>query len=158
MTASIPIYHINAFTDKLFHGNPAAVCVLSTWLSDDMLHSIARENNLPVTAFLVRNGNQFSVRWITPEYELDLCGHGSLSAGFVIFNYIEPSLKKIDLQSRLDLLQITRNDHFTTLNFPIKEIEAVSLPLLEDGLGLLPKETYQHKNERCPKCLLMNRC
>jgi PhzF family phenazine biosynthesis protein len=145
----IQIYHVDAFTDKIFHGNPAAVCVLSTWLTDDALHAIAKENNLPVTAFLVRDQNKFNIRWITPEYELDLCGHGSLSAGFIIFNYLEPTWQKIDLQSRTELLQVTRTNHFITLNFPAKNIEKVSLPLLEKGLGLCPKEIYQHANERC---------
>ncbi len=146
---TIKIYHVDAFTDKLFHGNPAAVCVLSTWLADEVLYAIARENNLPVTAFLVRDQNKFNIRWITPEYELDLCGHGSLSAGFVIFNFLEPSLKKVDLKSRTELLQITRDNDFITLNFPAKVIESVALPLLEEGLGLRPKEIYQHGNERC---------
>ncbi|MEO8400965.1 MAG: PhzF family phenazine biosynthesis protein [Gammaproteobacteria bacterium] len=143
------IYHVDAFTDKIFCGNPAAVCVLSEWLTDDALHAIVKENNLPVTAFLVRKGKKFNIRWITPDYELDLCGHGSLSAGFVIFNFLEPTWEKVDLQSRVELLQVIRNDDFITLNFPAKDIESLSLPLLADGLGLVPKEIYQHKNERC---------
>lgn len=93
----ISIYHVDAFTNKIFHGNPAAVCLLSKWLDDDSLHAIAKENNLPVTAFLVENENKFDIRWITPEYELDLCGHGSLAAAFVIFNYLKLSFQKIDL-------------------------------------------------------------
>jgi len=145
----IPIYHVDAFTDKIFCGNPAAVCILSKWLSDEELHAIAKENNLPVTAFLVREENKFNIRWITPEYELDICGHGSLSAGYVIFNYLEPTWEKADLQSRIELLQVLRTDDLITLNFPTKNIEKFSLPLLEQGLGLAPKEIYQHKNERC---------
>jgi PhzF family phenazine biosynthesis protein len=84
----IPIYHIDAFTDQLFKGNPAAVCILSKWLADSHLHSIARENNLPATAFLVSEKEKFQIRWITPEYELDICGHGTLSAGYVIFRFL----------------------------------------------------------------------
>lgn len=145
----IPIYHVDAFTDKIFCGNPAAVCILSKWLSDDELHAIAKENNLPVTAFLVREGDNFSIRWITPEDELDLCGHGSLSAAYVIFNCLEPTWQKVDLQSRIELLQVLRSDDLITLNFPAKDVESLSLPLLEQGLGLAPKEIYQHKNERC---------
>src|ERR1700722_10594782 len=145
----IPIYHVDAFANKIFSGNPAAVCVLTTWLSDIDLHNIAKENNLPVTAFLVREGDKFNIRWITPEYELDLCGHGSLSAGHVIFNYLEPTWQKADLQSRIELLQVHRTNDLITLNFPAKKIESVALPLLAQGLGLSPKEIYQHKNERC---------
>jgi PhzF family phenazine biosynthesis protein len=90
-----PVYHVNAFTRQLFSGNPAMVCLLPYWPTDVMLHAIAREHNLPVTVFLVRDAEQFSIRWITPEEELDLCGHGSLAAGHVIFNYIEPSLQTV---------------------------------------------------------------
>lgn len=145
----LPIYHIDAFTDTLFCGNPAAVCVLSQWLPDNKLHAISKENNLPVTAFLLQEGDKFNIRWITPEYELDICGHGSLSAGFVIFNYLEPTWQKADLQSRVELLQVMRTNDFITLNFPAKHIDSVSLPLLIEGLGLPPKEVYQHANERC---------
>jgi PhzF family phenazine biosynthesis protein len=146
---NIPIYHVDAFTDKIFSGNPAAVCVLPKWVSDDVLNAIARENNLPVTAFLVREDKKFNIRLITPEYELDICGHGSLSAGHIIFNYLEPTWKTVDLQSRIETLPVLRNDDLVTLNFPAKNIESCALPLLEQGLGLLPKEIYQHKNERC---------
>lgn len=145
----IPIYHVDAFTNKTFGGNPAAVCVLPHWLEDKTLHAIAKENNLPATAFIVRDGNKFNIRWITPEYELDICGHGSLATGFVIFNYLEPAWKIADLQSRVELLQVMRTDNLITLNFPAKDIEKVSLPILEEGLGKTPQEIYQHKNERC---------
>lgn len=145
----ITIYHVDAFTDQMFSGNPAAVCVMPEWISDSYLHAIAKENNLPVTAFLVRNNGTFHIRWITPEYELDICGHGSLAAGFIIFNYIEPTWQKADLQSRHELLPIIRSGDLITLNFPAKNLEVCYLPLLEKGLGLLPNEVYQHKNERC---------
>lgn len=145
----ITLYHVDAFTDKIFSGNPAAVCVLPEWLPDDVLHQIAKENNLPVTAFLVRKDEKFNIRWITPEYELDICGHGSLAAGYVIFNFIDTRLQSIDLHSRIEVLPVIRNKNFITLNFPAKNIEPCSLPLLEQGLGLPPKAIYQHKSERC---------
>lgn len=145
----IPIYHIDAFTNTLFSGNPAAVCVLPTWLPDDDLHAIATENNLSVTSFLVRDGVKFNIRWMTPEDELDLCGHGTLAAGYVIFNYLEPTWQKADLESRIESLQVLRCDDLITLNFPAKNIERCSIPLLEQGLGFKPQEIYQHKNERC---------
>jgi len=147
---NIPIYHLDAFTDRVFSGNPAAVCLLPHWLDDADLHAITKENNLPVTAFLVRENDQFSIRWITPEYELDICGHGSIATGYVIFNILEPSWQKVNLKSKTDLIQITRTDDWITLNFPIKALEKChSFPLLEHGLGLKPKEVYQHRNERC---------
>lgn len=146
---NIDVYHIDAFTDKVFSGNPAAVCVLKDWLSDELLNKIAQENNQPVTAFLVKKNDVYNIRWITPEYELDLCGHGSLAAGYVIYNVLEPNLDKVDLQSRTEVLPITRSKSGVVLNFPSKAIEAYSSPSLEEGLGLKPKATYQHKHERC---------
>lgn len=145
----ITMHHVDAFTDKIFCGNPAVVCILPKWLPDNELHSIAKENNLPVTAFLVRDDDKFHIRWMTPEYELDICGHGSLSAAYIIFNFIDPSLQKVDFHSRIEVLPVTRNENLITLNFPAKKIESCSLPLLEEGLGLLPKAIYQHQNERC---------
>lgn len=147
-----PVYYINAFTDTLFHGNPAAVCILPKWLEDEALLAIARENNLPVTAFLVRNKNKpddgYAIRWITPEYELDLCGHGSLSAGFVVFNYLEPNLEQVVFQSASGLLSLSRQNNFIELDFPAKSIEKTASSILEAGLGLPPKAVYQYKNER----------
>lgn len=145
----INIYHVDAFTDHLFGGNPAAVCLLREWLSDTVLNSIAKENNLPVTAFLVHEKEEFSIRWITPEYELDICGHGTLAASYVIFQYVEPNCQKIVFKTRTELLEVTRNKDKITLNFPVKPLEVCSLPVLKKGLGLQPKEMYQYKNERC---------
>ena len=145
----ISIYHVDAFTERLFSGNPAAVCLLPQWLPEEKLRTIAKENNQPVTAFLVREKNKFAIRWITPESELDICGHGSLSAAFVIFNFIELMQRKIELQSRTELLSISRKDNSIILNFPAKNVEPCSVAFLKEGLGLAPMEVYQYKNERC---------
>lgn len=130
----ITFYQVDAFTDKIFSGNPAAVCVMPEWLSDDTLPKIAKENNLPVTAFLVIENGTYYIRWITPEYELDICGHGSLSAGYVIFNFINADLQRVNLHSRTEVLPVIYNEDLVTLNFPAKNIQPCSLPLLR-GLG-----------------------
>lgn len=143
-----PIYHIDTFTDRIFSGNPAAVCILEKWPSDLQLQAIAKENNQPVTAFLLRQGDGFNIRWITPEYELDLCGHGSMAASFVIFNILEPTWNKANLHSRTELLQVQRAGDLITLNFPTKNIEPFHSSLLEEGLNVKPIEIYQHKTER----------
>lgn len=146
----IPLYHIDAFTTHLFAGNPAAVCVLPEWIADNLLFQIAKENNLPATAFLVRDKQRFLTRWVSPEYEIPLCGHGSLASGYVIFNFLEPTWQKVDLQSPLEHLRILRNGDWISLDFPVKKIEHLDMqPLLAQGLGCVPKEVYQHKNERC---------
>jgi PhzF family phenazine biosynthesis protein len=146
---SFPIYHIDTFTDRVFRGNPAAVCVLKKWLAKPHLQAIAKENNLPVTAFLMREKNQFKIRWITPEYELDICGHGTLAAGYVIFKFLEPTWEKVELQSQAESFQVLHSNDLITLNFPSLSIEKFTSSVLEQGLGLKPKEVYQHKNERC---------
>ena len=96
----IKTYQVDAFTDKLFSGNPAAICVLATWLSDELMQSIAFENNLAETAFVVPNGNDFEIRWFTPIVEVDLCGHATLASAFVLFNLLNYSESKIQFQIR----------------------------------------------------------
>lgn len=145
---NINFYHINAFTDRLFGGNPAAVCLLPFWLSDHELQAIAKENNLPVTAFLVLTSEKFSIRWITPEQELDLCGHGTLAAAYVIFNELYPHLQDVTLQSAAVPLPVSRTNDLITLNFPAKNITACALPLLTKGLGATPTEVYEYNQER----------
>ena len=146
---NIALYHVDAFTDKLFSGNPAAVCVLPAWISEEKLRLIAIENNLPVTAFIVDGDGHYAIRWITPDYELDLCGHGTLASSFIIFNYLEASRKEISFDSRAGVLKVTRDHEWMTLNFPVKAIEPSPLSqLLIEGLGIKPLELYQHHHER----------
>jgi len=137
-----------AFTDTLFTGNPAMECLLPQWFETDKLQKLAQENNLPVTAFLVKKDN-WEIRWFTPEYELELCGHGTMAAAYVFFNYLEHKLTVINFHSKHEILNIVRNDDWITLNFPIKEIEQCDTPhLVIHGLGIQPLETYHHNTER----------
>ena len=87
----IPIYQVDAFTDRLFEGNPAAVCPLTAWLADGLLQKIAAENNLSETAFFVPKDDEFELRWFTPAVEVDLCGHATLAAAFVLMDLLEPA-------------------------------------------------------------------
>ena len=80
------IYQIDAFTDSVFGGNPAAVCILESWISDSLMQQIAAENNLAETAFAVPSKNGYELRWFTPEIEVDLCGHATMATAFVLFN------------------------------------------------------------------------
>jgi PhzF family phenazine biosynthesis protein len=147
----IPIYHVDTFCEELFLGNPAAVCILEGSLPNEILQKISAENNLPVTAFLMRleQANTYKIWWFTPEYELDLCGHGSLAAAHVIFNILKPNLSEIKLQSTKELLTVSRKDSFIVLDFPMKDFEICApVPALLDGLGVRVKEIYQHLNER----------
>ena len=83
----LKIYQIDAFTDEVFKENPAAVCPLEEWLPDETMQNIALENNLAETVFFVQKGNDYEIRWFTPAVEVDLCGHATLAAAFVLYNY-----------------------------------------------------------------------
>ena len=87
---NIPFYQIDAFTSRVFAGNPAGVCLLNEWPEDQTMQSIAAENNLSETAFLVNTGDFYEMRWFTPKMEVDLCGHATLASAFAIFEYVDP--------------------------------------------------------------------
>ncbi|WP_242203266.1 PhzF family phenazine biosynthesis protein [Aestuariivivens insulae] len=143
------IYQIDAFTDKVFSGNPAAVCPLETWLEDAILQNIAMENNLAETAFYVKQGHQYEIRWFTPEVEVDLCGHATLAAAFVLFNYENHTENKIDFYSpRSGVLTVTKNEQLLTLNFPVDTIEAVPLSNeITRCFDLEPQWAYKGKTD-----------
>ena len=86
----LPIYQVDAFTDKLFSGNPAAICPLPSWLPDATMQAIAAENNLAETAFFVNGSDGYLLRWFTPTVEVDLCGHATLASAHIVFNVLEP--------------------------------------------------------------------
>ena len=92
---NLAIYQIDAFANKAFEGNPAAICPLQEWLADDVLLSIAEENNFSEAAYFIRNENTFHIRWFTPTTEVDLCGHATLAAAYVIFNELGYTQNKI---------------------------------------------------------------
>jgi len=134
MTREIPIYQIDAFTSRVFAGNPAAVCPLETWLPDDVLQGIAAENNLAETAYLiVRDDGDYDLRWFTPAVEVDLCGHATLASAYVIDKELEPGRGHVQLIAELadeyDLVDANgrkpRIDDFTReLRDKIDRIEA----------------------------------
>jgi PhzF family phenazine biosynthesis protein len=107
---TIPIYQVDAFTDSLFGGNPAAVCPLEDWPTDDLLLKIAMENNLSETVYLVKNGNDFDIRWFTPATEVKLCGHATLASAYVLFNMLGYTGNEIRFHSKSGLLTVTKKD------------------------------------------------
>ena len=120
---SIPVYQVDAFTDRVFCGNPAAVCPLDTWLDDELMQSIAMENNLSETVFIVPDGEEgtdYGVRWFTPTVEVALCGHATLASAFVIFNFLQPEKTSIAFSSRSGVLDVIRSGNVLTLNFPAR--------------------------------------
>ncbi len=141
----IPYFHIDAFATKAGHGNPAGVCVLDCWIDDEIMQTIASENNLSETAFLVKNGSIYEIRWFTPTSEINLCGHATLASGFVLFNYISPELSKISLKSHLSgELSVTKNNELYILNFPAIPATSCETPSdLIKAFGIMPKETLK---------------
>ncbi len=144
----IRLYQIDAFTDRVFGGNPAAVCPLDHWIPDALMQQIAMENNLAETAFFVRDHDRFDIRWFTPEIEVDLCGHATLATAFVIFNLEHFSNPVIQFGSRSGVLRVLKNGDFLTLDFPAdKPVRSLAPQDLLAGMGLNPIEIYRGKTD-----------
>jgi PhzF family phenazine biosynthesis protein len=146
----IKIFQIDAFTDNLFAGNPAAVCILDKWLTDDLMQSIANENNLAETAFVVPNGKDYEIRWFTPTTEVDLCGHATLASAFVFFNLLSYSDRVIRFHSpRSGPLSVTKNGEMLYLDFPTDNLELLSghQNIIEACIGIKPLEVYKGKTD-----------
>ncbi|MCH2021957.1 MAG: PhzF family phenazine biosynthesis protein [Saprospiraceae bacterium] len=144
----ITIYQIDAFTDKIFGGNPAAVCPLDNWLDDKTLLNIAIENNLAETAFFVKlPNNNFHLRWFTPEIEIDLCGHATLAAAHVLFDEIGCQQKEIFFETQSGILIVKKVDNFLELDFPSRPPKKAILPkIINDGLNIPPKEVWKARD------------
>jgi PhzF family phenazine biosynthesis protein len=137
----LKIFQIDAFTDKVFAGNPAAVVPLDEWLDDALMQSIAAENNLAETAFFVPDGEAFHLRWFTPIVEVKLCGHATLATSFVLFNELAYDRDEIIFNTLSGQLMVTKNDEMLTLNFPTQKPEPCDLPpTLEKAIAEKPLE------------------
>lgn len=141
------LYQVDAFSDYVFGGNPAAVCRLETWLPDKLLQKISQENHLSETAFYVIENDGFKLRWFTPAAEVDLCGHATLATAYVLFeleNYNEPEIR---FHTRSGILTVKKSVEGYTMNFPCDEIhETETTHLLRQALGVKPVRTVKGKN------------
>lgn len=143
----LSIFQIDAFTDTVFNGNPAAVCPLDAWLPDDVMQAIAAENNLAETAFFVANDTGFDLRWFTPTLEVELCGHATLASAFLIFERIAPDAEMLRFQTRSGELTVMRKDGRLFLDFPSYLGVAVECPSgLAEGLGVAPLDVIEGPN------------
>lgn len=143
------IYQIDAFTDKVFSGNPAAICPLDKWLADEVLQKIAMENNLAETGFYVKSDKGFQIRWFTPTIEVDLCGHATLAAAYVLFNYKNYMNEEISFYSpRSGELKVRKVKDFLTLNFPSDIYSEVNFfPDLTKGFNFKPIQAFKGKTD-----------
>jgi PhzF family phenazine biosynthesis protein len=143
------LYQVDAFADRLFGGNPAAVCPLPAWLPDELMQQIAAENNLAETAFYVRTeGGGYAIRWFTPAVEVDLCGHATLASAFVVFQCDGHEADVVEFTSKSGRLTVRRDGDLLVLDFPADRVEPVTVPqLLIDALGREPTEAYKGKTD-----------
>ncbi len=146
---TIPIYQADAFTDKLFGGNPAAICPLDDWLPDETMQKIAVENNLAETAFFVRNKDGYKLRWFTPEYEIDLCGHATLAVAHILFTELGFKQDTILFETvKAGTLTVIKNGDKYTMNFPSRPAISIEIPNgLAEALGAkLPLEVLRSRD------------
>ena len=139
----LPIYQVDAFTGRLFGGNPAAVVLLEEWLPDSVMQNIGLENNLSETAFVIPREGQSDLRWFTPTMEVDLCGHATLAVGHVLFNHRYPSLNQLQFRTRSGVLGVQRNGEMLSLDFPSLTVVPSAVPGVAEALGMHPRETMQ---------------
>jgi PhzF family phenazine biosynthesis protein len=140
----IRYYEVHAFSDLLFAGNPAGVCLLDEPLSDELMQKIARENNLPATAFVLDRGGSFDLRWFSPTVQLEVCGHATLATGYVLFEQVGRREQTLSFQTRAGELKIGRGDGRLVLDFPVRPVVSCDTPpLLIDSLGAQPREVLK---------------
>jgi PhzF family phenazine biosynthesis protein len=140
---NIPYYHVDAFSEKVFGGNPAGVCPLEKWIPDEILQKIALENNLSETAFFVAENDFYRLRWFTPKVEVDLCGHATLASGHVLFNHLNYRKEYIHFESRSGRLTVRKDKNLITLDFPAAKYQKVPVPeILIKALGKKFTEVY----------------
>ena len=140
----LPIYQIDAFATEVFGGDPAAICPLDTWLDDELMQAIAAENNLSETAFFVVDGDGFGLRWFTPKIEVDLCGHATLAAGWLVMERLAPDRDEVRFATRSGDLFVRRDEDLMVLDLPAAPGEACAPPpALLQGLRAEPVETLR---------------
>ncbi|MFN7651422.1 MAG: PhzF family phenazine biosynthesis protein [Acidobacteriota bacterium] len=146
----LPLYQVDAFTSKLFSGNPAAICPLECWLPDSVLQHIAAENNLAETAFFVKEPEGYRLRWFTPTVEVDLCGHATLAAAFVLLECLGLPADHVTFQSRSGPLTVHRQAYLYTLDFPSRPGAPVPVTAaLSAALGAPPEAAYEARDLLC---------
>lgn len=140
----LPIYQVDAFTDRAFSGNPAAVMPLESWLPDEVLQRIAAENNLAETAFFIPKGDEFHIRWFTPTVEVELCGHATLASAYVITRYLQPQRQAMTFDSQSGPLIVRRDGERLALDFPRLPIAPADdkIDLVAGCIGHRPRSVF----------------
>lgn len=143
-------YHVDAFAEKVFEGNPAAVCVLDKYPSDALMQKIAGENNLSETAFAVKEGAGYHLRWFTPGGETDLCGHATLGTAYVLFRFFEKDADSITFQTLSGALTVLKKGNLLEMDFPAYELKQIPVtPAMEDAFGVAITEAWLGRDLLC---------
>ena len=143
-------YVVDAFSDRVFGGNPAAVCVMNEWLTDETMIQITRENHLSETAFAVKEGSSYNLRWFTPGGEIDLCGHATLATAFIITKFIEPEVTEVGFQTLNGLLTVVKKGELFEMDFPSYELKKVDVTeAMVEAIGVRPIEAYMGRDLLC---------
>ena len=140
-------YIVDAFTDKVFSGNPAAVCVLDNFPSGEIMQSIAAENNLFETAFVVKENECYHIRWFTPRSEIDFCGHATLATAFVLFNYYEQDTDTLNFYGQIGEFTIHKSEELIRMEFPAYKLEHIEITdTMIEALGTIPLAAYKDRD------------
>ncbi len=143
----LPLYQIDAFADAVFKGNPAGVVPLEAWLADELMQAIAAENNLSETAFFIRQGDEYGLRWFTPAVEVDLCGHATLATAFLIFTRLDPERGRVRFHTRSGVLEVLRVGERLEMDFPAWPPKPCPEPPgLAAALGATPQEVLASRD------------
>lgn len=145
-------YTVDTFTDKVFSGNPAAVCIMQEWLSDEVMLNIAAENNLSETAFAVKEDQKYHLRWFTPGGEIDLCGHATLAAAFVLMSFYESEKNQIIFSTLSGNLTVKKNDNdnMFEMDFPMYKLTEVPVTnVMTEAIGIEPVKAYKARDLLC---------
>ena len=144
----LKMYQVDAFTENVFSGNPAAVVPLESWLPDETMQNIALENNLSETAFFISTANGFHIRWFTPAAEVDLCGHATLAAAHVLFNHLNFSGKEIQFESRSGVLRVKKEANWILLNFPASFVNETTITEnIEEAFSISPQQCFRGRDD-----------
>ena len=140
-------YIVDAFTDKIFSGNSAAVCVLDSFPSEDIMQSIAAENNLSETAFVVKEKDLYNIRWFTPKKEIDFCGHATLATAFILFNYYAQDADTLNLYGQIGEFTVRRSEDLIRMEFPAYKLEHIEITdTMIEALGTIPLAAYKDRD------------
>lgn len=143
-------YIVDAFADRVFEGNAAAVCILDRWPEDDLMLKIARENSVPETAFVVKEEAGYHLRWFSSKWEVDLCGYATLAAAYVIFAFVEDELAQVTFRTKSGPLTVKKRDDLLEMDFPAYTLTKLEVTdQIAEALGARPKEVWRARDLLC---------